>query len=340
MTRPTLYLLRMFVFLAVVAGIVWFLRPVLIGAYGNNRPLNSFILLVLAGGIIWNFIQVLRLSPEVRWVEAVRQPRAGLTPPASPRLLAPMASMLAARNREQRLVLSTPAARSLLDSLANRLDESREVSRYVTGLLIFLGLLGTFYGLILTVGSVGDVISGMTIGNGDVQTMFDQLKLGLARPLHGMGTAFSGSMFGLAGALVLGFLDLTAGQAQTRFFNELEEWLASITRFSSGSVGVEGETAIPAYVQGLLEQTAENLEALHTVIARNEDSRARVGEALVEIANHMAGLSEMIRANQAALTRLADAERTRTDTMTEFRNELRSELRLIARTLASRTPQP
>ncbi len=338
MTRPTFYLLRMIVFLLIVAAIVWFLSPVLLGAYGNNRPLNTLILVVLAGGILWNFAGVLRLSPEVRWVEAVRQPRAGLTPPASPRLLAPMASMLAARNREQRLVLSTPAARSLLDSLANRLDESREVSRYLTGLLIFLGLLGTFYGLILTVGSVGDVISGMTIGNGDANVMFDQLKRGLARPLHGMGTAFSGSMFGLAGALVLGFLDLTAGQAQTRFFNELEEWLASITRFSSGSVGADGEAAIPAYVQGLLEQTAENLEALHTVIARNEDNRARVGEALVELANHMAGLSDMIRANQAALTRVADGDRARADMMGEFRNELRSELRLIARTLASRPP--
>ncbi len=339
MTRPTLFLLRMVVFLAIVAAIVWLLRPVLLGAYANNRPLNTLILLVLAGGIVWNFVQVARLAPEVRWVETVRQPRAGLTPPAAPRLLAPMASMLAARNREQRLQLSTPAARSLLDSLANRLDESREVSRYVTGLLIFLGLLGTFYGLILTVGSVGDVISGMTIGNGDVQTMFDQLKRGLARPLHGMGTAFSGSMFGLAGALVLGFLDLTAGQAQTRFFNELEEWLASNTRFQSGAVAADGEAPIPAYVQGLLEQTAENLEQLHTAITRNEDNRARVGEALVELANHMAGLSEMIRANQAALTRLAETERQRSEGMAEFRTELRQELRLIARTLAQRTPQ-
>ena len=338
MTRPTFYLLRMILFLVAVAAIVWMLRPVLLGAFGNNRPLNTLILLVLLGGIVWNFVGVARLSPEVRWIEAVRQPRAGLTPPASPRLLAPMASMLAARNREQRLQLSTPAARSLLDSLAARLDESREVSRYLTGLLIFLGLLGTFYGLILTVGSVGDVIGGMTIGNGDANAMFDQLKRGLARPLHGMGTAFSGSMFGLAGALVLGFLDLTAGQAQTRFFNELEEWLASVTRFQSGTLSGDGEAPIPAYVGGLLEQTAENLEALHLAVGRNEDNRARVGEALVELAHHMAGLGEMMRANQVVLTRIADAERSRGEAMAEFRAELRGELRLIARTLGARPP--
>lgn len=338
MTRPTFYLLRMVVFLAIVAVIADVLSPVLIGAFANNRPLNALILLVLLGGIVWNFVQVARLSPEVRWVETVRQPRAGLAPPAPPRLLAPMASMLAARNREQRLVLSTPAARGLLDSLAARLDESREVSRYVTGLLIFLGLLGTFYGLILTVGSVGDVISGMTIGNGDVQAMFDELKRGLARPLHGMGTAFSGSMFGLAGALVLGFLDLTAGQAQTRFFNELEEWLASITRFSSGGIVADGDAPIPAYVLGLLEQTAESLEQLQAVVTRNEENRALVGEAMIQLAGRMGELSDMIRANHGVMGRLADAERTRGESLAEFRAEVRNELRLIARTLGARPP--
>jgi hypothetical protein len=308
MTRPTTYVIRMVLFLLAVAVVVWFIAPVLVGAFGNNRLLNGLILGVLALGIVWNFVQVLRLSPEVRWIEMLRQPRAGLAPPPAPRLLAPMASMLAARDREQRLVLSTPAARSLLDSLASRLDESRELSRYMTGLLIFLGLLGTFYGLILTVGSVGDVIASMSLGNGDAPAMFDQLKHGLARPLHGMGTAFSGSMFGLAGALVLGFLDLTAGQAQNRFFNELEEWLAGITRF--GGAGGDGETAVPARLEGLLAQTSASLDELQTLVARGEDKQARVGEALVELAAHMGGLAEMIRANQLALNRLADVQET------------------------------
>ena len=143
----------------------------------------------------------------------------------------------------------------------------------MTGLLIFLGLLGTFWGLLLTVGAVSDVIAGMSVGSGDINALFDQLKSGLARPLHGMGTAFSSSMFGLAGALVLGFLDLTAGQAQNRFFNELEEWLAGITRLSSGALGGEGEGSIPVYVQALLEQTAENMENLQSILVRGEDDR-------------------------------------------------------------------
>ncbi len=359
MTRPTSYVVRMLLFLLAVAVVAWFLSPVLVGAFGNNRLLNGLILSVLALGIIWNFVQVVRLSPEVRWVETLRQPRAGLAPPRAPKLLAPMASMLAARDREQRLVLSTPATRSLLDSLASRLDESRELSRYMTGLLIFLGLLGTFYGLILTVGSVGDVIASMSLGNGDAPAMFDQLKRGLARPLHGMGTAFSGSMFGLAGALVLGFLDLTAGQAQNRFFNELEEWLAGITRFGTGTAGHDGEMAVPAYVQGLLEQTAESLEQLHALITRSEDNRTQVGQALIQLAGHMGGLSDMIRANQLALHRLADAqdddlqrahlrgiEQLLTRLLSETEHgreqstaELKQELRVLARTIGAAAPR-
>ena len=229
----------------------------------------------------------------------------------------------------------------------------------MTGLLIFLGLLGTFYGLILTVGSVGDVIAGMSLGNGDAPAMFDQLKRGLARPLHGMGTAFSGSMFGLAGALVLGFLDLTAGQAQNRFFNELEEWLAGITRFGTGGVGTDGDTPIPAYVQGLLEQTAESLEQLHTLIARSEENRAQVGHALIQLAGHMGGLSDMIRANQLALNRLSDSqdndvqrahlrgiEQLLTRLLSEMEHgreqstsELRQELRVLARTIGAAQPR-
>ena len=360
MTKPTLYVVRMVVFLAVVGVVAVLLRPVLLTAFGNNPFLNALILFVLAVGILWNFAQVIRLGPEVRWLEMLRQPRAGLAPPRPPRLLAPMASMFAARNRDQRLVLSTPAARSLLDSLSSRLDEGRELSRYMTGLLIFLGLLGTFYGLILTVGSVGDVIQSMTIGSGDVTAMFDQLKSGLARPLHGMGTAFSGSMFGLAGALVLGFLDLTAGQAQNRFFNELEEWLAGITRFGGAGLGEGGEAPLPAYVQGLLEQTAENLDNIQALFTRSEENRAQVGQALVQLAGHMAGLSDMIRANQAAMNRLAD--RTEDDRMLghlraidgtlarllaetergreQSTAELRQELRVIARTLGAASGRP
>ena len=305
MTRPTTYFVRMLVFLAAVAVVVALIWRTLLAAFENNPPLDGLILAVLLLGIIWNLVMVLRLTPEVRWLETLRHPRAGLAPPAPPKLLAPMASMIASRNRSDRLTLSTPAMRSLLDSLSSRLDEGRELSRYMTGLLIFLGLLGTFYGLLLTVGSIADVIGNLSVGSGDVNQMFDQLKGGLVKPLHGMGTAFSGSLFGLAGALVLGFLDLTAGQAQNRFFNELEEWLAGITRFSGGMVG-EGETPIPHYVQALLEQTAENLDGLQSVLARGEEGRSVHTQTLNTLSERISDLTEMMRVNQQLMQRMAE----------------------------------
>src|ERR1019366_7173138 len=206
--------------------------------------------------------------------------------------------------------LSAGATRSLLDSLASRLDESRELSRYMTGLLIFLGLLGTFWGLLKTIGAVADVIGAMTVGGGDVTVMFDRLKAGLALPLQGMGTPFPASLFGLAGALILGFLDLTAGQAQNRFFNELEEWLAGLTRLSSGVLGGEGEGSVPVYVQALLEQSAENMENLQRTLARGEDDRRESNQALLGLAERLATLSDTMRASQQLMLRIAEGQAT------------------------------
>ena len=307
MTRPTTYFVRMLIFLAAIAAVAAALWRTLYAAFQNNPLLDGLILFVLGLGIIWNLVMVVRLTPEVRWLETLRHPRAGLAPPSPPKLLAPMASMIASRNRADRLTLSTPAMRSLLDSLSSRLDESRELSRYMTGLLIFLGLLGTFYGLLLTVAAISSVIANLSVGSGDVNQMFDQLKTGLVKPLHGMGTAFSGSMFGLAGALVLGFLDLTAGQAQNRFFNELEEWLAGITRFSGGYAG-EGDQPVPAYVQALLEQTAENLDGLQSVLARGEDTRSLHNDTLNTLAERMADLAEIMRQNQQLMQRVSEGQ--------------------------------
>jgi len=264
MTRPSGYLIRMLVFLVAVGIVAALLSPVLITAFDNNPVLNSLILLILLLGIGWNLNQVLRLRPEVDWLETYQTARARLAALPAPKLLAPMASMLAmreGRDQGRGFTLSATGMRSLLDGISSRLDESRELSRYMTSLLIFLGLLGTFWGLLKTVTSVSDVIGGMSLGNGDMNLMFDQLKSGLARPLAGMGTAFSASMYGLAGALVLGFLDLTAGQAQNRFFNELEEWLAGLTRLSSGALSDgEGSVSIsiwPANCSARLRSEAE-----------------------------------------------------------------------------------
>ncbi|MBV9251040.1 MAG: flagellar motor protein MotA [Acetobacteraceae bacterium] len=312
MTHPTSYLVRMVVFLAAVAIIAGVLSPVLIRAFDNNPVLNSLILVILVLGIAWNLRQVIRLSPEVTWLETFQTARSRLAAVPTPRLLAPMASMLAAqeqhgRNGHSRFTLSATAMRSLLDGIASRLDESRELSRYMTGLLIFLGLLGTFWGLLKTVGSVSDVIAGMSVGSGDVAAMFDQLKSGLAGPLAGMGTAFSASMYGLAGALVLGFLDLTAGQAQNRFFNELEEWLAGQTRLGSGLLA-EGDTNIPVYVQALLEQTAENMESLQHILARGEDSRNQQNQTVVALNERIGHLTEVMRASQQLMLRIAETQ--------------------------------
>ncbi len=312
MTRPSAYLIRMVVFLVAVVVIAVFLSSALVTAFETNPLLNALIACVLAIGIAWNLRQVIRLTPEVRWAETFQQSRARLAGLPAPVLLAPMASMLATRSGKaggnDRITLSAPAMRSLLDSLASRLDESRELSRYMTGLLIFLGLLGTFWGLLLTVGAVAAVINGMSVGSGDINALFDQLKSGLARPLQGMGTAFSSSMFGLAGALVLGFLDLTAGQAQNRFFNELEEWLAGLTRLSSGVLGAEGEASVPVYVQALLEQTAENMENLQRILERGEDGRVQGNEAIVSLSDKIGMLSETMRSNQQLMLRIAETQ--------------------------------
>jgi biopolymer transport protein ExbB/TolQ len=313
MTRPTTFLVRMLIFLAAVLVVTGLLFHQLFIAFSNNPLLNSLILFVLLIGIFWNLRQVLRLTPEVNWLETFQQSRARLAALPAPRLLAPMASMLSSRTSKSRdghdrLTLSSAATRSLLDSLASRLDESRELSRYMTGLLIFLGLLGTFWGLLLTVGAVADVINGMSVGSGDINALFEQLKSGLSRPLHGMGTAFSGSMFGLAGALVLGFLDLTAGQAQNRFFNELEEWLAGMTRLSSGALGGDGEGSVPVYVQALLEQTAENMENLQRILARGEEGRGQANQAVLSLTEKIATLSDTMRANQQLMLRVAEGQ--------------------------------
>jgi hypothetical protein len=200
------------------------------------------------------------------------------------------------------------AMRSVLDGIENRLDESRELSRYATGLLIFLGLLGTFWGLLLTIGSVSDVIGSMSVGTGDINALFNQLKSGLAEPLRGMSVAFSSSMLGLAGALVLGFMDLTAGQAQNRFYSELEDWLASSTRLSTGSLGAEGEGSMPAYVQALLEQSAENMEELQRAISRGEEGRAQSNQALMTLTERLSILADQMRAAQVLMSRMAEAQ--------------------------------
>ena len=316
MTRPAVFLIRMIVFLGCVGAACFFVFEPLQHAFMANATLNGLILGVLLLGIFYNFRQVALLYPEVSWLERFRdtlaETEAGLQirlPESNddPKLLAPMATMLSDR-RGSRFSLSALSMRSILDGIAARLDESRELSRYNIGLLIFLGLLGTFWGLLETVSSIGLVIGGLNVDGGETAALFERLKSGLEAPINGMGTAFSSSLFGLAGSLVLGFLDLQAGQAQNRFFNDLEEWLSSVTRLSSGALGSEGEQGVPAYVQALLEQTAESLENLQVIIARSEEGKHGVNNSLSELASRVETLTDHMRTEQAVMRNLAETQ--------------------------------
>jgi hypothetical protein len=225
LTRPSAYLLRMGVFLTLGALIAFILYRQIIQAFSANPPLNALIVAVLIIGIILAFRNVMGLFREVHWANAFLESDNGIVLEREPVMLLPMARMLAGRSRRD--ALSPLTLRAILDTIGLRLDEARDTGRYLTGLLVFLGLLGTFWGLLDTVSSVGKIIQSMKAGS-DAALMFEDLKSGLSSPLAGMGISFSSSLFGLAGSLILGFLDLQAGQAQNQFYEQLENWLAGI----------------------------------------------------------------------------------------------------------------
>ena len=306
MNGPRRYLIRMLLFLVAVAAIVATLSQALHSAFTANPGLNGLIIGVLLLGIIYSFRQVTVLNREVAWLDNFRTGRPGTSTETAPRLLAPMAAMLG--ERKGRFSLSAIALRSVLDGISARLEESRDLSRYLIGLLIFLGLLGTFWGLLGTITKVGAVISGLGIASGDVNAVFDDLKLGLQAPLADMGVAFSSSLFGLAGSLVLGFLDLQAGQAQNRFFNDLEDWLAGQTRLAStGSLG-DGDHSVPAYVQALLEQTVDSLDNLQRTLHRSEEARIAAHDNISSLADKLGTLTDQMRTEQNLLLKLAETQ--------------------------------
>ena len=295
-------------FVLAVAAVAGALYDPLLGAFHANPALNGLIVGVLALGMAYSFRQVMTLRREVNWIVNVRTGRPGISVQAAPRLLAPLAAILGEQTRRFRL--SALALRSLLDGISARLDEQRDIARYTIGLLIFLGLLGTFWGLLQTIDSVGGVIAGLSVGgDSDLNAVFTNLKAGLQAPLAGMGTAFSSSLFGLAGSLVLGFLELQASQAQNRFFNDLEDWLAGQTRLSSGGgAGIDQDQAVPAYVQALLEQTADSLESLQRTIDRGEESRISANQSMAVLAENLSALTDQMRAEQALMEQLAEGQ--------------------------------
>jgi hypothetical protein len=333
LTPPRVFVWRMFLFVVLAAFIAIILYNQILSAFKVNPGLNGLIIGTLAFGIVYTFQQVLRLNPEIRWVNAFRIADPGLTIDRPPVMLAPMATLL--RRRQGQVALSAVAMRSMLDSIAARLDESRETTRYLIGLLVFLGLLGTFWGLMETVQSVGKTI-GSLAPSGEGAAAFEELKSGLEAPLKGMGVAFSSSLFGLAGSLIVGFLDLQAGQAQTRFYNELEEWLSGITELSP-----EGAANSPQGQPAQLRFAMLEMQRSMVDIAEKIEgglNRQNNNEAILELSKGIDRLVKQMRAEQKVVREWVDEQAQQHN---ELANMLREQNKLatILRDVAVRPPR-
>lgn len=313
LSSPQVFLYSMLIFLAIAGFVAAILYRQISVAFQSNPGLNGLILGVLAIGILLAFVQVLRLFREVRWINSFL---AG-TEATDPVLLAPMKALL---SRSSAMALSTNSMRSILDSIATRLDESRDISRYLIGLLVFLGLLGTFWGLLQTISSIGNTIQSLDPGSGNTNDILDSLKAGLSAPLSGMGTAFSSSLFGLSGSLILGFLDLQAGRAQNRFYTELENWLSTVTDLSS-DLG-----------EGTKNGTSEELRALAEKLRAVQEtggSNPRTAAAMASLATGISGLVKNMRQEQQMMRDWVEAQ-------AEDQKALRETLDKIAAALKKR----
>lgn len=290
-TSPRLFLLSMIVFLIIAGFIIAILYSQISTAFMANPGLNGLIVLVLVFGILLTIGQVVRLMPEVSWANSFRQGDE-FSGKRDPVLLAPMKALLG--NAAANMSLNTASLRSILDSIGNRLDDLRDITRYLIGLLVFLGLLGTFWGLLQTIGSISETIRSLNPGSGDANDILEALKSGLSAPLDGMGTAFSSSLFGLGGSLILGFLDLQAGRAQTRFYTELENWLSSITDMTADFGSLSGASS---------EELREHLDLLTRNLQSGigGESSGRATAAMASLAESIQGLVQHMRADQQAM---------------------------------------
>ncbi len=318
LTSPRIFLVRMLVFLILCALIGFVLQRQIFNAFMANPWLNGLIGAVLVIGIVLSFLRVIRLFPEVSWVNNYRSADPDRRRAREPTLLAPMAAILGSE-RADRVAISAQTMRAFLDSLANRLDEARDISRYLTGLLVFLGLLGTFWGLIETVGSVGGIINGLKVG-GDADAVFDALKEGLAAPLGGMGISFSSSLFGLAGSLILGFLDLQTSQAQNRFYTNLEDWLATTVQ-ETAAAGVAVSGALPVTV-------LDAIDRLRVSVSEAGSGKATTA-AMANLAEAIQGLVQHMRTEQQMIRDWADAQ-------AKLHGDIRRFLEILSREPADR----
>ena len=305
LSNPVPFLWTMLIFLILVGFIAAILYRQAHTAFMSNPGLNGFILGVLIIGIVLVFTQVFSLIPEVRWFNSYRAAGSADRVGREPRLLAPMRALI---GRRQTMALSPSSQRSILDSIGTRLDESREISRYLIGLLVFLGLLGTFWGLIGTISSISDVIQSLDPGSGGTNDILATIKSGLTAPLSGMGTAFSSSLLGLSGSLILGFLDIQAGRAQNRFYTELENWLSSVT-----DVGVDLAPVAKAPAAG----ASEDMKALTEQLRKLAAAQAKAAEggqsdkslsAMANLAEGIQGLVKNMRNEQQMLRDWIEAQ--------------------------------
>ena len=317
LSSPRIFLLRMVVFLILAGFVVLILYRQIATAFMANPGLNGLIIGVMGIGVLLGLRQVIRLMPEVRWANSLSG--AGKPGAAPPVLLAPMASMF--RDGAGLRTISTVTLRALLDSVGTRLDESREIARYLTGLLVFLGLLGTFWGLLETVGSISGVIKSMQ-GGGDASVMFDDLKNGLSAPIAGMSVSFTSSLFGLSGSLILGFLDLQAGQAQNRFYTELEDLLSSTASADLGVEALGTAAAAPGIPPDLRT-------ALEKIAAGTDQSNSRAATvAMANLAEGIQGLVHHMRSEQQLIRDWVEAQAGRDGEIRNLLERLASEREL------------
>lgn len=308
-SQPIRQIVTMLVIVAAVAAGAYLAFPQIAPVFYANPYLNGIICAVFVVGVLTCFLQVFRLTSAVNWIEDFARDRPGFDIRRPPGLLVPLAALL--RSRGARMQIGSTSARSILDSVATRLDEARDITRYITSLLIFLGLLGTFWGLATTIPAVVDTIRSLAPSEDEsATTVFTRLIGGLEAQLGGMGTAFASSLLGLAGSLVVGLLELFAGHGQNRFYRELEEWLSSITRvgFTAGEGEMSAESSMFAT---LMDQMTEQFDALNTTILDSDRSRAAVDEKLGRLADAVERLSVKVteEADTAgALRRVADGQ--------------------------------
>jgi hypothetical protein len=306
LSSPRIFMVRMIIFLIIAAFVPLVLYREVAKAFMANPGLNGLIVGVLVVGIAMAMRNVVGLIPEVHWVNSFRRRETNLdqTPP---RLIAPMATLL--RDRADSFALTTSTWRSILDSISTRLDENRDILRYLAGLLVFLGLLGTFWGLVTTVSSVGATIQALSVGSGDAGVIFEDLKHGLAAPLTGMGIAFSSSLFGLSGSLVLGFLDLQAGQAQNRFYTELEDWLSTIT--DPEELGFTDEE-----IGNSTLEIRSSVERLARIVQEGGGGRASTA-AMANLAEGIQGMVQHMRKEQQMVRDWMEAQSTQQQALQE-----------------------